>query len=110
MSKNVLELTDGTFRSEIEKTDTPLVIDMWAPWCGPCKMVGPIVEALADEFAGRIRVGKLNVDENQQAATSFGVQAIPTMLFFSGGKEVERIVGAQGKEALHAKFQSLLDS
>ena len=109
MSDNVLELTDETYKTEIESASVPLVIDIWAPWCGPCRMVGPIVEQLGEEFAGRIRVCKLNVDENQNAAAEFGVQAIPTILFFSGGEEVDRIVGAQGKEALKAKIESLLN-
>ena len=109
MSDNVLEITDATYKTEIETASTLLVIDMWAPWCGPCRMVGPIVEQLADEFAGRIRVGKLDVDDNQNAAAEFGVQSIPTILFFSGGKEVDRVVGAQGKEMLKSKIESLLD-
>jgi thioredoxin 1 len=108
MSDNVLEITDETYQTEIDKPDSPLVIDLWAPWCGPCRAVGPIVEELADEFAGRIRVGKMNVDDCQSAAASFGVQAIPTILFFNKGEEVDRVVGAQGKEALQAKFESLL--
>jgi len=110
MSDEVIELTDATFMSEIQKGDTPLVIDMWAPWCGPCVMVSPILEELAVEFDGRIRVGKLNVDEGRQAAAMFGIQAIPTVLFFSGGELVDRVIGAQGKEAFRAKFESLLDS
>jgi len=109
MSDNVLELTDETYKTEIESASVPLVIDIWAPWCGPCRMVGPIVEQLGDEFAGRIRVGKLNIDENQNAAAEFGIQAIPTILFFSDGQLVDRVVGAQGKEALKAKIESLLN-
>ncbi len=108
MSDNVIELTDETYKTEIDKTDSPLVIDMWAPWCGPCRMIGPIIEELADEFAGRIRVARLNVDEGQRAATEFGVQAIPTILFFAGGQEVDRAIGAQGKEVLRARFENLL--
>lgn len=109
MSDNILELTEQNYKTEIDKTDSPLVVDLWAPWCGPCRAVGPIVEELADEFAGRVRVGKMNVDDCQGAAASFGVQAIPTILLFKGGQEVDRIVGAQGKESLQSKFESLLD-
>lgn len=109
MSDNVLEITEDSYQAEIGITDTPLVIDLWAPWCGPCRAIGPIVEELAGEFVDRIRVGKMNVDDCQSAAASFGVQSIPTILFFKGGKEVDRVVGAQGKESLKAKFESLLD-
>jgi len=109
MSDNVLELTDETYKTEIESASVPLVIDIWAPWCGPCVMVSPTVEQLGEEFAGRIKVCKLNVDENQNAAVEFGVQAIPTILFFSGGQLVDRVIGAQGKEVLKAKIESLLD-
>ncbi len=109
MSDNVLELTEENYQTEIDITDSPLVIDLWAPWCGPCRAVGPIVEELASKFAGRIRVGKMNVDDCQSAAATFRVQAIPTILLFKGGQEVDRIVGAQGEEALEAKFESLLD-
>ena len=109
MNENVIELTEQSYKSVIDDTSSPLVIDTWAPWCGPCRAVGPVIEELADEFAGRVRVAKMNVDNCQTAAASFGIQAIPTILFFKNGKEVDRVIGAQGKEVLQAKFQNLLD-
>lgn len=97
---DIKKVTSETFKNEVLQVTVPVLVDFWAPWCGPCKMVGPIVETLADENVGKIVVAKVNVDENQNLAAQYGVRGIPTLLFFKGGSEVKRIVGAQGKEQL----------
>jgi thioredoxin 2 len=93
-------ITDATFSAEVESSPLPVLLDMWAPWCGPCQMVAPVVEELAKEMAGRVRVAKLNVDENPATATRFGVRSIPTLLVLKAGKELDRIVGVQPKSAI----------
>lgn len=103
-----LVITDSNFSSEVEQSKLPVLVDFWAPWCGPCKVIGPIVEDLAREFEGKIKVGKLNVDENQQTAGQFGVMSIPTLLFFKNGQPVDSIVGAQSKETIKQKMAKLL--
>lgn len=97
---NVLNVTDATFKDEVLGAGLPVLVDFWAPWCGPCKMVGPIVETLAAENEGKILVAKLNVDDNKNVATEYGIRGIPTLAFFKDGQEVKRIVGAQGKPQL----------
>jgi thioredoxin 1 len=99
--------TDQNFESEVLAAGQPVLVDFWAPWCGPCRMLGPVIEELADEFEGQVRVGKLNVDENPEMAQRFGVRAIPTMLFFEGGRVVDQTVGAMPKAALRAKLASM---
>src|SRR5436309_1832730 len=93
-------VTDATFSAEVEHSPLPVLLDLWAPWCGPCRTVAPVVEELAGEFVGRVRVAKLNVDENPVTASRFHVQSIPTLLVLKGGREMERIVGAQPKSAI----------
>ncbi len=100
LTGEVLTITDQNFAEEVEQSGPPLLLDMWAPWCGPCRIVGPTVEQLAKEFAGRVRVGKLNVDEDPMTAARFNVQSIPTLLILKNGKEVDRIIGVQPKEAI----------
>ena len=98
--------TDENFDEEVLKSDTPVLVDFWAPWCGPCKMMGPIVEELATENANKsIKIGKLNVDENSAMAGKFGVMSIPTFLVFKNGEVVDQAVGGVGKE----KLQELID-
>ena len=99
-----LVLTDSTFQSAIMESDRPILIDAWAPWCGPCRMVAPIMEELAAEAKGRYRIAKLNVDENPRTASQFQIQSIPTMLVFKNGNLVDRIVGAQPKPAIAARL------
>ncbi len=94
------EVTDADFTSEVLESDTPVLVDFWAEWCGPCKMVGPIVDEIADEKAGSLKVMKLNVDDNPNTARQYGVMSIPTLLVFKGGEPAKRIVGAKPKAAL----------
>ncbi len=99
-SPYVSELSDATFDSEVLKSSVPYLVDFWAPWCGPCRMVAPIIEELAQEYAGKLKVGKLNVDDHQQMAARYGVASIPTIMLFKDGQLVERIVGALPKPML----------
>jgi len=96
----VKNINNDNFDTEVVKSDLPVMMDFWAPWCGPCRMVGPVVENLANENSAKINTGKINVDENQALAMQFGVRSIPTIVFFKNGQEVKRIVGAQGKAQL----------
>lgn len=100
MVKKVLELNDDNFDQEVLQSDIPVFVDFWAPWCGPCQMIAPIVESLAEEYEGRCKVGKLNVDENPRTAMRFGIMSIPTLMLFKDGKVIERIVGAVSKEIM----------
>ncbi len=91
--------TDQNFPQDVLKSGVPVVVDFWAPWCGPCRMVSPTIEELAKEYAGKVVVGKMNVDENTNTAGQFGVMSIPTVMIFKNGKPVKSVIGAQGKEA-----------
>ena len=102
------ELNDGNFEGEVLKSDLPVLVDFWAPWCGPCKMVGPIVEQIAQEYEGKLKVGKLNVDENNQTASQFGIMSIPSVLFFKGGELVDQIVGAVPKQQFVEKIDKIV--
>jgi thioredoxin 1 len=102
-----LELTDGNIK-EIINSGKPVVIDFWAEWCGPCRMVGPIVEELAKEFEGQVIIGKMDVDENTETPNEYGIRNIPTILFFKDGQVVDKQIGATQKAVLAAKIQALL--
>lgn len=104
----VTDLNANNWEQEVMQSELPVLVDFWAPWCGPCKMVGPLVETLAAENAGKINVGKLNVDENKSIAVQYGIRGIPTLAFFKGGSEVKRIVGAQGKEQLQKAIDEVI--
>jgi thioredoxin 1 len=102
MAGNVLEFTDGNFQAEVLDSSEPVLVDFWAPWCGPCKMIAPTIEALAEEFQGKVRIGKVNTDENPQTATNQQISAIPTVMLFKGGEVVERFVGVNPKDKFAA--------
>jgi len=102
----VVEFKDDNFESEL-KTDQPVMVDFWAPWCGPCQMMGPIVEDFAVSMQGKAKIGKLNVDDNPVIAQKYGVMSIPTLIFFKGGREVKRLTGVQSKESLKEEISKL---
>ena len=104
MSDKITQLTDSTFKSTIASATAPVLVDFWAPWCGPCKAIAPILEELATELDGKVQIAKVNVDDNNEVAGEYGVRAIPTMLLFKGGRLVDQIVGLLPKAALKEKL------
>jgi thioredoxin 1 len=102
---NALAVTDANFEQEVEKSDSLTIVDFWATWCGPCRMVAPILEQLAAEYEGKVKITKLDVDANIKTASRFNVRSIPTLLFFKDGKVVDQIVGAVPKPSIEAKLQ-----
>ncbi len=107
-SENVVQVTDDTFDSTVVNSGKPAVVDFWATWCGPCRMIAPHVEALADEYAGKAIVAKLDVDTNRKTAMKYGIQSIPTLLFFKNGKLADRLVGVADRKVIKAKLDALL--
>jgi len=97
---NILEFSDQNFEQEVLKSDKPVLVDFWATWCAPCRMIGPAVEAIAGEYAGRAKVGKLNVDENQSVTSRYNIRSIPTLLIFKNGEIKEQLVGTTSKDNL----------
>ena len=108
MGEHTHKLSDGNFEASVIKSKLPVLVDFWAEWCGPCRMIAPTVEALAEDYAGRVTVGKLNVDDNPNTAMQFGVRSIPTLLLFKDGEVVESIVGVADKTRLQAAIDKTL--
>jgi thioredoxin 1 len=107
-NEHIVTLSTSNFEQEVAKSTTPVLVDFWAEWCGPCKMLGPLLDELAEEKVGKVKVGKVNVDDNQELATRFGIRAIPTLLLFQGGQVKETIVGMTGKKDLEKKLASYI--
>lgn len=105
-----IEITDANFEQEVIKSDLPVLIDFWAVWCGPCKMIAPFVEQLSGEYEGKVKVGKVDVDNNPNISMQFGIRSIPTLLVFNGGKVVDQIIGAVPKQAIAAKLDAQLQT
>jgi len=104
----VLEINDQSFEDEVVKPTLPVLLDRWAPWCGPCRMVGPVIDKLSEQYKGKFKFCKINVDDNQKTSAKFNVMSIPTLIFFKDGKAVDTVVGAQSESALKSKIDSLL--
>jgi len=104
----VLEVSDATFDQEVLKSEQPVLVDFWAVWCGPCKALGPIIDGIAASFDGKLKVAKVNLDQNVSAASRYGVQSIPTLLFFKGGKVVDQQIGYVPQNVIEEKVQRLL--
>ncbi len=105
---SLLHLTDANFKKEVLESNLPVVVDFWATWCSPCKMIAPIVEEMAREYAGRAKIGKVNVDENPRIATHYGIMSIPTLAFFKNGKVMNQVVGVFNKSDLKKKIEENL--
>ncbi len=104
----VIDVSDQNFETEVIKSNLPVLVDLWAPWCGPCRMVGPVVEKLAEKYSGKVKFCKVNVDENPQTAAKYGVMSIPTIMFFKDGKAVDTVIGAVPEQTLQPKIDALL--
>ena len=108
MADSVTEVTDNNFQAEVLESEVPVLVDFWAPWCGPCRMVGPVVEEIAKEKGGALKVVKLNTDENQQTSIQYNVLSIPTLIVFRHGQEAKRVTGAYPKKRLEAEIEPAL--
>ena len=106
MAENILDVSDSTFDSEVLKSDIPVLVDFWAPWCGPCKAIGPVIEAVSKDYEGKVKFLKCNVDDNPLTPANYGIRAIPTLLLFQGGEKLEQIVGMVDK----AKIEETLNN
>ena len=107
---SAIAVTDASFEQDVLKSDIPVLVDFWAPWCGPCRMVAPVVEEVATQYEGKIKVFKLNTDENPSVAGQYGIRSIPTLMLFKGGQRVDVVVGAVPKTTLSTTIEKYLDS
>ncbi|MBN2124996.1 MAG: thioredoxin [Deltaproteobacteria bacterium] len=105
---DMLHVTDGSFEEEITKSELPVMVDFWAEWCGPCKMVGPVLEQLAGEYSGKVKIAKMDVDVNRQTPAKYGIRNIPTLIIFKGGEVVQTIIGAHPKSYIEEELKKVL--
>ena len=108
MSENVIEFNDQNFDSDVLESGTPVLVDFWAVWCGPCKAIAPIVEEIANDYNGKVKVGKMDVDRNNQVAMRYGIRSIPTLLVFNNGEVVDQVIGNVGKESIESMLDKAL--
>ena len=108
MADNVIEFNDQNFDSDVLKAETPVLVDFWAIWCGPCKAIAPIVEEIANDYIGKVKVGKMDVDSNNQVAMRYGIRSIPTLLLFNNGEVVDQIIGNVGKDSIEGMISKAL--
>jgi thioredoxin 1 len=106
--ESLVQFTDANFEQEVLKSEKPVLVDFWAPWCGPCRAVGPVVEDLAEAYKGRVKVGKINIDDNPKTATTYGVMSIPTLILFNKGDMMDKLVGLSPKERLEGLIKKAL--
>ena len=102
---DVKTLTDATFEDEVKNSATPMIVDFWAPWCGPCRMVGPVIDQIAEEHSDKVSIGKLNVDENPGTAGKYGIMSIPTIILFKDGEPAKKVIGARSKSDFEREFE-----
>jgi thioredoxin 1 len=107
-SANIVDLTPDNFAKEVLQSSQPILVDFWAEWCGPCKMLTPILDELAEEYAGRVKIGKVNIDDHQMLAAQYGIRSIPTLLLFNQGQVSEQLVGLRGKRELKTSFERVV--
>ena len=108
MAENVIEFNDQNFDSDVLEAGTPVLVDFWSVWCGPCKAIAPIVEEIANDYSGKIKVGKMDVDRNNQVAMRYGIRSIPTLLVFNNGEVVDQVIGNVGKESIESMLNKAL--
>jgi thioredoxin 1 len=109
MAGNVIELSDASFDETVQKSETPVLVDFWAPWCGPCRMLAPLIEQIADEFTGKAKICKFNTDQGRDTAVEFGINAIPTLILFKGGQIVKKWVGLTSKKDISDAINNVLE-